>query len=53
MPRAAELEEALNKKGGLTISQLANYDDILTDALVDRVRITLSHIPNPLYRPDN
>lgn len=40
MPRqAADLEEALKKKGGLTLSQLANYDDILTDALVDRVRI--------------
>ena len=39
MPRqAADLEEALNKKGGLTLSQLANYDDIITDALVDRVR---------------
>lgn len=38
MPRqAADLEEALKKKGGLTLSQLANYDDILTDALVDRV----------------
>lgn len=40
MPRqAADLEEALNKKGGLTLSQLANYDDLITDALVDRVRI--------------
>ncbi|KAI6855199.1 hypothetical protein KC338_g8964 [Hortaea werneckii] len=40
MPRqqqAADLEEALNKKGGLTLSQLANYDDLITDALVDRV----------------
>ncbi|KAF2481745.1 hypothetical protein BDY17DRAFT_325262 [Neohortaea acidophila] len=38
MPRqAADLEEALKKKGGLTLSQLANYDDIITDALVDRV----------------
>ena len=40
MPRQvhpADLEEALNKKGGLTLSQLANYDDIITDALVDRV----------------
>ncbi|KAF2159415.1 hypothetical protein M409DRAFT_30165 [Zasmidium cellare ATCC 36951] len=37
MPQAADLEEALNKKGGLTLSQLANYDDIITDALVDRV----------------
>ncbi|TKA25112.1 hypothetical protein B0A50_06177 [Salinomyces thailandicus] len=34
---AADLEEALNKKGGLTLSQLANYDDLITDALVDRV----------------
>ncbi|OTA22057.1 hypothetical protein BTJ68_15192 [Hortaea werneckii EXF-2000] len=40
MPRQqqpADLEEALNKKGGLTLSQLANYDDLITDALVDRV----------------
>ncbi|KAK5137921.1 hypothetical protein LTR08_006690 [Meristemomyces frigidus] len=38
MPRqAADLEEALKKKGGLTLSQLANYDDLITDALVDRV----------------
>ncbi|KAK4502190.1 hypothetical protein PRZ48_005615 [Zasmidium cellare] len=37
MPQAADLEEALNKKGGLTLSQLANYDDLITDALVDRV----------------
>jgi len=38
MPRASDLEEALKKKGGLTLSQLANYDDLITDALVDRVR---------------
>ncbi|KAL1301628.1 hypothetical protein AAFC00_005853 [Neodothiora populina] len=31
------LEEALAKKGGLTLQQLANYDDVITDALVDRV----------------
>ena len=36
-PGAADLAEALNKKGGLTLSQLANYDDLITDALVDRV----------------
>ena len=35
--QAADLEEALKKKGGLTLSQLANYDDLITDALVDRV----------------
>ena len=35
--RVADLDEALQKKGGLTLSQLANYDDLITDALVDRV----------------
>jgi histone-lysine N-methyltransferase SUV420H len=44
MPRnAADLEEALNKKGGLTLSQLANYDDLITDALVDRVSHVLTY----------
>lgn len=37
--QAANLEDALNKKGGLTLSQLANYDDWATDALVDKVCI--------------
>ncbi|KAI5361834.1 Putative SET domain, AT hook, DNA-binding, histone-lysine N-methyltransferase Suv4-20/Set9 [Septoria linicola] len=36
-PQAADLEDALNKKGGLTLSQLANYDDWATDALVDKI----------------
>jgi [histone H4]-N-methyl-L-lysine20 N-methyltransferase len=36
------LREALAKKGGLTFSQLASYDDLITDALVDRV--SQSHI---------
>ncbi|TKA81937.1 hypothetical protein B0A55_01940 [Friedmanniomyces simplex] len=41
MPRqAADLEEALKKKGGLTLSQLANYDDLITDALVDRASLS-------------
>ncbi len=33
------LREALAKKGkgGLTLSQLAGYDDLITDALVDTV----------------
>jgi len=35
--RAAPLDEALAKKGGLTLQQLATYDDLITDALVDRV----------------
>jgi histone-lysine N-methyltransferase SUV420H len=38
-PKAVDLEEALRKKGGLTLSQLANYDDLLTDTLVDRVSL--------------
>ncbi|GAM88886.1 hypothetical protein ANO11243_069200 [Dothideomycetidae sp. 11243] len=37
MPKAAHLEDALAKKGGLTLSQLVDYDDRVTDALVDRV----------------
>ena len=36
-PRAVPLDEALAKKGGLTLQQLATYDDLITDALVDRV----------------
>jgi len=31
------LKDALGKKGGLTLAQLASYDDVITDALVDRV----------------
>lgn len=38
-PHAAPLEHALAKKGGLTLAQLANYDDLITDALVDKVRL--------------
>lgn len=34
---AADLADALKKKGGLTLTQLADYDDLITDALVDRV----------------
>ena len=48
---AADLEEALNKKGGLSLSQLANYDDLITDALVDRVRLRPSH-ELPLHRDE-
>lgn len=29
------------KKGALTLEKLAQYDDVLTDALVDKVRLTL------------
>lgn len=44
MPKAAPLQDALAKKGGLTLSQLVDYDDRLTDALVDRVSIHCHHI---------
>lgn len=40
-PRVIPLEEALAKKGGLTLQQLATYDDVITDALIDRVSIPL------------
>ncbi|WPH02754.1 Hypothetical protein R9X50_00562200 [Acrodontium crateriforme] len=53
MPRkVTDLEEALKKKGGLTLSQLANYDDVLTDALVDRVYFwsTIRKL-KPTYHP--
>ena len=33
------------KKDRLTLTQLAGYDDILTDALVDHVRLHLSTRP--------
>jgi hypothetical protein len=32
------LERALSKKAALTLAQLASYDDLVTDALVDHVR---------------
>ena len=38
---AVALDEALAKKGGLTLSQLASYDDLITDALVDHVGFSL------------
>lgn len=37
VPSPAPLGDALAKKGGLSLSQLVDYDDRLTDALVDKV----------------
>lgn len=37
MANADALEDALARKGVLTLSQLVDYDDRLTDALIDRV----------------
>jgi hypothetical protein len=31
------LKDALTKKGGLTLAALASYDDVITDAVIDRV----------------
>ena len=37
-PKSAKTAEDINsKKGRLTIAQLAAYDDVLTDVLVDHV----------------
>lgn len=35
------LKESLARKSRLSLAQLASYDDILTDALVDHVRAPL------------
>jgi len=43
----SELKEALAKKGGLSLAQLAGYDDLITDALVDQVSIRVSGSQNP------
>lgn len=43
MIKAAPLEDALAKKGGLTLGQLVDYDDRLTDALVDRVSAQIQY----------
>ncbi|KAF2225092.1 hypothetical protein BDZ85DRAFT_309366 [Elsinoe ampelina] len=52
MPKAVALEDALAKKGGLTLSQLVDYDDRLTDALVDRVYFwTTIRKLRPSYHP--
>ena len=48
--RGADLDEALQKKGGLTLSQLANYDDLITDALVDRVSLLATLVVPHLSR---
>ncbi len=47
MPRKEALE-ATPKKDRLTLSQLAGYDDILTDALVDHVSIVQPIFPDLL-----
>lgn len=41
-PEPATGSGIYNKKDALTLSQLASYDDLCTDALVDRVSSFLS-----------
>jgi hypothetical protein len=43
---AAAAKESQKKKGGLTLAQLASYDDVITDALVDRVCYKRLHYTN-------
>jgi len=38
MPRKAEVEDA-DKKSRLTLAQLAAYDDVSTDVMIDNVSI--------------
>jgi len=40
----------LEAKGRLTLAQLASYDDVLTDAMVDRVRVAMSRSVTALTR---
>ncbi len=35
-----------DKKGGLTLEKLASYDDVITDALVDKVNSALHEREN-------
>ena len=53
--RIMSIREALNKRGGLTLSQLASYDDLITDALVDHVRIAVvkANVQRRLHLSDN
>jgi hypothetical protein len=56
MPRKAEVEDA-DKKNRLTLAQLAAYDDVSTDVMIDQVGISgaptvlmLYHTSIPLTR---
>lgn len=43
MPRKAKVEDA-EKKNRLTLAQLAAYDDVSTDVMIDQVRASLRAI---------
>jgi hypothetical protein len=43
MPRKSDLKTQSPQKHRLSLAQLASYDDVLTDALVDQVGSRLEH----------
>ncbi len=43
MPRKSDSKTESPQKHRLTLAQLASYDDVLTDALVDQVNSHLEH----------
>jgi hypothetical protein len=43
MPRKSESKTESPQKHRLTLAELASYDDVLTDALVDQVEWRLEH----------
>jgi hypothetical protein len=43
MPRKSESKTGSPQKHRLTLAELASYDDVLTDALVDQVEWRLGH----------
>ena len=47
MARKVEVEDA-EKKSRLTLAQLAAYDDVSTDVMIDNVSISSRHVPLPL-----
>jgi hypothetical protein len=48
MPRKAEVEDA-EKKNRLTLAQLAAYDDVSTDVMIDQVSVSAGSIALLLY----
>ena len=48
MPRKSDFKNESPQKHRLSLAQLASYDDVLTDALVDQVRGQFKHDPASL-----
>lgn len=49
--RTPSLEDSLAKKGGLTLARLVDYDDRITDALIDRVSSRRNRVLQPGHLP--